>query len=123
MIAGRARDLGPALNVDVGDPVRAIAATPSGDRLFVALADEEVLRIVDRFEEGVTGRIRLPAPARAAHSAYSAGSATSPSRCQWQVPPATEPSASHSVAVGQCGPATSPETRQTVTGRKPRSAG
>ncbi len=65
VIAVRARDLGPALNVDVGDPVRAIAATPSGDRLFVALADEEVLRIVDRFEEGVTGRIRLPAPARA----------------------------------------------------------
>jgi hypothetical protein len=65
VIAVRARDLGPALNVDVGDPVRAIAATPSGDRLFVALADEKVLRIVDRFEEGVTGRIRLPAPARA----------------------------------------------------------
>jgi len=65
VIAVRARDLGPALNVDVGDPVQAIAATPSGDRLFVAPAEDDVLRIVDRFEEGVTGRIRLPAPARA----------------------------------------------------------
>jgi hypothetical protein len=65
VIAVRARDLGPALNVDVGDPVQAIAATPSGDRLFVAPAEDDVLRIVDRFEEGVTGNIRLPAPARA----------------------------------------------------------
>lgn len=65
VIAIRTRDLGTALNVDLGDPVDAIAATPSGDRLFVAPADESVLRIVDRFEEGVTGRIRLPSPATA----------------------------------------------------------
>lgn len=65
VIAIRTRDLGIALNVDMGDPVMAIAATPSGDRLFVALEDESVLRIVDRFEEGVTGRIRLPSPASA----------------------------------------------------------
>ncbi|HEY0929482.1 MAG TPA: SPOR domain-containing protein [Gemmatimonas sp.] len=65
VIAVRTRDLGVALNVDLGDPITAIAATPSGDRLFVALEDESVLRIVDRFEEGVTGRIRLPAPASA----------------------------------------------------------
>jgi hypothetical protein len=57
--------LGKALDVDMGDPVRAIAATPSGDRLFVALAGEEVLRIVDRFEEGITGKISLPGEARA----------------------------------------------------------
>lgn len=65
VIAIRTRDLGIALNVDMGDPVMAIAATPSGDRLFVALEDESVLRIVDRFEEGVTGRIRSFSPASA----------------------------------------------------------
>jgi hypothetical protein len=65
VLAVRTRDLGKALDVDMGDPVRAIAATPSGDRLFVALAGEEVLRIVDRFEEGITGKISLPGEARA----------------------------------------------------------
>ncbi len=65
VIAIRTRDLGTALNVDLGDRIDAIAATPSGDRLFVAPADADVLRIVDRFEEGVTGKIRLPAPATA----------------------------------------------------------
>lgn len=65
VLAVRTRDLGKALDVKMGDPVRAIAATPSGDRLFVALADEDVLRIVDRFEEGVTGKIQLPGPAQA----------------------------------------------------------
>jgi hypothetical protein len=62
--AVRTRDLGKALEVDMGDPVRAIAATPSGDRLFVSLDGEDVLRVVDRFEEGVTGKIALPGEAR-----------------------------------------------------------
>lgn len=65
VLAVRTRDLGKALDVNMGDPVRAIAATPSGDRLFVALDGEDVLRIVDRFEEGVTGKIALPGEARA----------------------------------------------------------
>jgi len=65
VLAVRSRDLTKALDVDVGDPVQAIAATPSGDRLFVARADDETLRIVDRFEEGVSGKIRLPGPVRA----------------------------------------------------------
>lgn len=65
VLAVRSRDLSRALDVDVGDPVVAIAATPSGDRLFVARADDATLRIVDRFEEGVSGKIRLPGPVRA----------------------------------------------------------
>ncbi len=64
VIAVRSRDLGKALEVDMGEPVVGIAATPSGDRLFVALADETALRIVDRFEEGVSGKIKLPTVAR-----------------------------------------------------------
>lgn len=65
VVAVRSRDLTKALEVDLGDPVRAIAATPSGDRLFVALDDDKSVRIVDRFEEGVKGKISLPGPARA----------------------------------------------------------
>jgi hypothetical protein len=64
VLAVRTRDLGQALDVDMGDPVQAIAATPSGDRLFVALEGEAVLRVVDRFEEGVTGTIDLPGTVR-----------------------------------------------------------
>jgi hypothetical protein len=65
VLAVRTRDLAKALEVDVGDPVTAIAATPSGDRLFVAVADEELLRVVDRFEEAVKGKITLPGVPRA----------------------------------------------------------
>lgn len=65
VIAIRARDLGIALDIDLGDPVKALAATPSGDRVFVALDGKAVLRIVDRFEESVTGRVRLSANAQA----------------------------------------------------------
>ncbi len=60
VIAVRSRDMQKALEVDLGDPVRAIVSTPSGDRLFVALDDDRSLRIVDRFEEKVRGRITLP---------------------------------------------------------------
>ena len=65
VIAVRTRDLAKALEIDIGDPVTAIAATPSGDRLFVAIENEELLRVVDRFEEGVKGKITLPGVPRA----------------------------------------------------------
>jgi hypothetical protein len=41
-----------------------ITATPSGDRLFVALDDDRSVRIVDRFEERVSGKVKLPAVPR-----------------------------------------------------------
>lgn len=65
VVAVRTRDLAKALEVDIGDPITAIAATPSGDRLFVAIENEELLRVVDRFEEGVKGKITLPGVPRA----------------------------------------------------------
>jgi hypothetical protein len=65
VIAVRARDMKPALTLDLGDPIRAIEATPSGDRLFVALEDDRKLRVVDRFEEQVSSKIALPAQPRA----------------------------------------------------------
>ncbi|MBL0171288.1 MAG: SPOR domain-containing protein [Gemmatimonadaceae bacterium] len=61
VIAVRSRDMQKALEIDLGDPVRALVATPSGDRLFAALDDNRSVRIIDRFEERVTGKIKLPA--------------------------------------------------------------
>jgi hypothetical protein len=65
VVAVRTRDLGRALEVDVGKPIRAIASTPSGDRLFVALEDDRRLRVIDRFEERVTRKLKMPGPVRA----------------------------------------------------------
>ena len=65
VVAIRTRDLAPVLQVKIGAPIAAIAATPSGDRLFVAPSEQARLRVVDRFQEGVTGDIKLPAAATA----------------------------------------------------------
>ncbi len=64
VIALRTRDLTRALDVRISDPVVAIEATPSGDRLFLATS-RPALRVIDRFAERETGRIPLPAPALA----------------------------------------------------------
>jgi len=64
VLAVRGRDFGKALDVSVGEPVRALASTPSGDRIFVALAGASQLKVVDRFEEGVVGKVKLPGEAR-----------------------------------------------------------
>lgn len=60
VIAVRSRDLFKMLDLDLGAAIVAIEPTPSGDRLFVALRDDNVLRIVDRFEERVSGKVKLP---------------------------------------------------------------
>ncbi len=60
VIAVRTLDMQVALNLPLGAPVRALAATPSGDRLFAAVEGDPSLRIVDRFAERVSGRIKLP---------------------------------------------------------------
>ena len=64
VLAVRGRDFGKALDVSMGEPVRALASTPSGDRIFVALAGEAQLRVIDRFEEAVVGKVKLPGQAR-----------------------------------------------------------
>ncbi len=58
----RTRDMVKALEVDLGNPVTAIVSTPSGDRLFVALEAQKAIRVIDRFKEGMSGKIRLPSP-------------------------------------------------------------
>ncbi|MEP6778642.1 MAG: SPOR domain-containing protein, partial [Gemmatimonadaceae bacterium] len=64
VLSVRSRDLGKALQVSMGDPVTSLASTPSGDRLFVALKGAELLRVIDRFEETVVGKVKLPGEAR-----------------------------------------------------------
>ncbi len=60
----RTRDLERSLTVTFNDAVRAVAPTPSGDRLFVAVRNSATLYVVDRYDAAVRGRITLPgAPA------------------------------------------------------------
>ena len=51
--------------VRVGGKPRAVAFSPSGHRLFLALAERDELAVVDRFEHEEEPSIPLPAPARA----------------------------------------------------------
>lgn len=65
VLAVRSRDFGKALDVSMGEVVTSLASTPSGDRIFVALAGEERLRVIDRFEESIVGKVKLPGEAHA----------------------------------------------------------
>lgn len=60
----RTRDLERSLTVTFSDAVRAVAPTPSGDRLYVAVRNSVTLYVVDRYDAAVRDRITLPgAPA------------------------------------------------------------
>lgn len=59
----RGRDLAASPAVDLGAPIRALTATPSGDRLYVLLAGKPELRVVDRYREDESETIQLPAEA------------------------------------------------------------
>jgi hypothetical protein len=43
--------------------VAAMAPTPSGDRVFVAMTGSAEIKVIDRYSEAVAGSIKLPAPA------------------------------------------------------------
>ncbi len=59
----RTRDLERSLTITFAEAVRAVAPTPSGDRLFVAVHNSATLFVVDRYESAVRERIALPGPA------------------------------------------------------------
>jgi DNA-binding beta-propeller fold protein YncE len=61
LVGVKARDLSPVGAVKFGSPVRALAPTPSGDRLYVATTAEKEIAVVDRYTERVKTRIPLPA--------------------------------------------------------------
>ena len=56
----RTRDLDRSLTVTFSDAVLAVAPTPSGDRLYVAVRNSATLYVVDRYDAAVRDRITLP---------------------------------------------------------------
>jgi cell division septation protein DedD len=60
LAGARARGLEPVPTVPVAGEIQDVASTPSGDRLFVVTAGATELLVVDRYAEGIGGRIQLP---------------------------------------------------------------
>jgi len=60
LIAVRSRDLMPIEPMELERKPRAIAPTPSGDRLYVLTDSSDVLLVVDRYQEKVERSIELP---------------------------------------------------------------
>lgn len=61
LVGVKAKDLSPVGAIKFASPVRALAPTPSGDRLYVATTTEKEIAVVDRYSERVQARIQLPA--------------------------------------------------------------
>ena len=59
----RMRDLTPQKKIPLSGDVRAMVPTPSGDRVYIALAESPRIAILDRYRESVSGAIQLPSPA------------------------------------------------------------
>jgi cell division septation protein DedD len=62
LVGVRTRDLQPVKSVRLGQQVEAVAPTPSGDRLYVALKGTTTLSIVDRYTEAIAETVELPGP-------------------------------------------------------------
>ncbi|MFL5575016.1 MAG: YncE family protein, partial [Gemmatimonadaceae bacterium] len=62
LVALRGRDLQRVAPVRLDRPVRALAPTPSGDRLYVATDSSAELTVINRYTDKVEKRIALPAP-------------------------------------------------------------
>jgi cell division septation protein DedD len=58
----RTRDLERSLTVTFSDAVLAVAPTPSGDRLYVAVRNSATLYVVDRYDAAVRNKVTLPGP-------------------------------------------------------------
>jgi hypothetical protein len=62
LVGVKAKDLSPVGAVQLESRVRALAPTPSGDRLYVATASDSGISIVDRYSGRVGMGVVLPAP-------------------------------------------------------------
>jgi cell division septation protein DedD len=56
------------VEIDVNDPVQALATSPSGDRVFVLAGDREAVRVIDRFTGDIVARVKLPGAGTALRS-------------------------------------------------------
>ena len=63
LVGIKAKDLSPVGAVDLPSRVRALAPTPSGDRIYVATMSDSALSVVDRYSGRVETGLALPAPA------------------------------------------------------------
>ena len=63
LVGIKAKDLSPVGAVDLPSRVRALAPTPSGDRIYVATMSDSALSVVDRYSGRVETGLSLPAPA------------------------------------------------------------
>lgn len=64
LVGLRARDMSEVAPIRIGGTIAALAATPSGDRLYVAVAGARELDVVDRYTDRVERTIAIPGPAR-----------------------------------------------------------
>lgn len=60
LLAVRSRDLSTQRFIRFDHPVVALAPTPSGDRLFVAMRDAKEVDVVDRYRDKVAARVQVP---------------------------------------------------------------
>ena len=57
------KDLAIVKSIPMKAAVQAVVPTPSGDRLYVAMKDQNQLAVVDRYTEAVMETVNLPGPA------------------------------------------------------------
>jgi hypothetical protein len=62
LVGIKIKDLSPVGAIKLANRVSALAPTPSGDRLYVAMAGDSGLSVVDRYTESAKTSIELPQP-------------------------------------------------------------
>ena len=62
LVGIKVKDLSPVGAIKLANRVSALAPTPSGDRLYVAMAGDSGLSVVDRYTESAKTSIELPEP-------------------------------------------------------------
>ena len=62
LVGVKVKDLSPAGSVNLDSRIRALAPTPSGDRLYVATAADSGISVVDRYSGDVQTAVVLAAP-------------------------------------------------------------
>ena len=60
LVGVRARDLSEVPSIRVHGHITALSPTPSGDRIYVAIADDSSLAVVDRYTDKVATSVQLP---------------------------------------------------------------
>ena len=62
LVGVKAKDLSPTGAIELASRVRALAPTPSGDRIYVATAGDSAISLVDRYSGRVEAGVTLPQP-------------------------------------------------------------